>query len=182
MAGMKLINCPKQDIQPATDSEGELVRFDVNYLVEWLSLVKNRPYSIVQQPDVTERSRPRPDYLLKDKRGNLVAVEHARFFQSQEKREHEAIEVKKEGRYIGPINFPTPEELGKRLSEFFDDKLSKGQFSGFGDCERILLARNRWAGISIERFLECEPHFKPLRRKGCDHFYLIVQGHLVEVF
>ena len=179
---MKLLNCAKQGIQPVTDSEARLVKFDVNYLRECLSLVEDRRYSIVQQPDVTERSRPRPDYLLEDKKGNRVAVEHARFFESQGKREHEAVEVKKGGKYIGPINFPTREELGERLSEFFDDKLSKEEFSGLGNCERILLARNRWGGISIERFLECEPYFKPLRRKDCDHFYLIVQGQLVEVF
>jgi hypothetical protein len=182
MARMKLISCPKQGIQPATNSEEELVRFDVNYLTECLSLVRNRSYSIVQQPDVTERSRPKPDYLLKDKKGNLVAVEHARFFQSQEKRECEAVEVKKEGKYIGPINFPTPEELGKRLSAFFDDKLSKRQFAGFGNCERTLLARNRWGGVSIERFLQCEPYFKPSRLEDCDHFYLIVEGQIIEVF
>ena len=179
---MKLISCPKQGIQPVTDSEGELVKFDINYLMECLSFVRNRSYSIVQQPDVTERSRPKPDYLLKDEKGNLVAVEHARFFESQEGRECEAVVVKKLGTYAARISFPTAEELGGRLSGFFDDKLSKGQFSGFGDCERILLARNRWGGISVGRLLECEPHFKPLRRKGCDHFYLIVQGHLVEVF
>ena len=150
--------------------------------MECLSLVRSSPYSIVQRPDVTDRSEPRPDYLLRDEKGSLVGVEHARFFQSQEKREHEAVEVKKTDGYVGYINFPTPQDLGKRLSEFFDDKLRKGQFSGCGDCERILLARNRWGGISIERFLECEPHFKPLAREGCDHFYLIVQGCLVEVF
>lgn len=77
---MKLIDCSGQDIQPATDSEEELVRFDVNYLVKCLGLTRNRTYSIVQRPDVTERSKPRPDYLLRDKAANLVALEHARFF------------------------------------------------------------------------------------------------------
>ena len=33
MAKVKLVNCPKQDIQPAIDSEAMLVRFDIDYLV-----------------------------------------------------------------------------------------------------------------------------------------------------
>ncbi len=179
---MKLLDCPNQGIQATTDSEGELVRFDVDYLVECLRLVRSRLYSIVEQPDITDRSRPRPDYLLRDETGDLIAIEHARFFESEEKREREAVGVKKKGRYIGFSSSPAPKELGERLSEFFDDKLSKGQLSGYGDCERILLARNRWGAVSVERFLECEPHFKPLARENCDHFYLIVQYRLIEVF
>jgi hypothetical protein len=182
VAKVKLVNCPEQGIQPATDSEAVLVRFDIDYLIKCLGFVRSTSYSIVEQPDVMERSRPQPDYLLKDEQGNMVAIEHARFFESQESREHEAVAVKKEGGYMGFINFSSPQELGKRLSDFFDDKIDKGQFAEFGHCERILLARNRWDGISTEGFLKCEPHFKALRQKDCDYFYLIIQGHLVEVF
>lgn len=181
---MKLINCPKRASQPVTDSEEELVRFDIGYFIECLSKLRNTSYSITQRPDVIRRNLPQPDYLVKDKQGSLVAIEHAQFFESQQSREHEAVAVKKENvnAYVRFVNFPTPEELGKRLSEFFDDKLGKGQFAEFGDCERILLARNRWSGVSIEKFLQCELHFKPLRRRDCDHFYLIAQGLLSEVF
>lgn len=183
MAEVKLINYAKQASQPMADSEEELVEFDVKYLIECLSHVRNISYSVVQRPDVIERNAPHPDYLVKDSQtGNLVAIEYARFFESQESREHEAVAVKSRGIYMGFINFPPPEQLGERLSAFFGDKLRKGQFAEFGDCERILLARNRWGGISIERFLQCEPDFNPSKRDDCDHFYLIVQGQLIEVF
>lgn len=164
------------------DCEEELVRFDVNYLMTCLTHVRKTAYSIVQQPDVRKRNTPQPDYLIEDRHGNLIAIEHARFLESREKREREAVATKKKGIYAGFLNLPTPEELGKRLSEFVDDKLSKGQFTEFGNCERILLARNRWSGVSVGKFLRCESHFKPLRRKDCDHFYLIVNAQLIEVF
>jgi hypothetical protein len=182
MAEVKVVDCPRPGIQPETDSEAVLVRFDVDHLIKCLGFLRNTSYSIVQKPDVMKHDSPQPDYLLEDEQGNLVVVEHARFFESEGSREHEALEIRREGKYIGPINFPTARELAKRLSEFFDDKIGKGQFFEFGHCERILLARNRWGGTSIERFLECESHFRPLRRGDCDHFYVIVQGGLIEVF
>jgi hypothetical protein len=147
-----------------------------------LSHLRKTDYSILQQPDLSKRDVPQPDYLIEDSQGNLIAIEHTRFFESQSKREREAVAVKKKGEYIGFLNFPASEELGKRLSDFFDDKLSKGQFTEFGNCELILLARNRWSGLSKQGFLQCESHFKPLRRQDCDHFYLIVKRELIEVF
>ena len=183
LARMKLINCSEQDNQPMADSEEELVEFDVNYLIKCFNQVRNVCYSIVERPDVRERNMHRPDYLIKDNQtGELVAVEYARFFESQDKREHVAVAVKKGGGHAAYINFPNDVELGKRLSEFFDDKLSKSQFAGFSDCERILLVRNRWGGIGIKRFLAAEPYFKPLRRGDCDHFYIIAARQLIEVF
>jgi hypothetical protein len=183
MGEMKVINYAEQASQPMADSEDVLVEFDVKHLIECLGYVRNTSYSIVQRPDVIERNAPHPDYLVEDDQtGNSLAIEHARFFESQKNRKHVAVAVRQGGGYMGFVNFPSPEELGKRLSEFFDDKIGKGQFAEFGHCERILLARSRWGGISTEGFLKCEPHFKPLRQKDCDHFYLIVQGHLVEIF
>ena len=145
------MNCPRQDSQPMSNSEEVLVEFDVKYLIGCLSYVRNTSYTIAQQPDVIERNAPHPDYLVRDNQtGHSLAIEHARFFESQKDREHVAAAVKKGDPLELLINPPTPKELGKRLSEFFDNKLAKGQFSGFGDCERILLAKNRWGGISVE--------------------------------
>jgi len=180
---MKVIDCSEQVEQPLTDAEDDLVKFDIEYLVECLSRLRKTAFEIVDRPDVGERNLPQPDYLIKDKQmGGFVAIEHIRFFESQERRKSEASQVKQSGLYCGLVHFPTSEEIGKRLSEFFDKKINKRQFKGFAKCERILLARNRWLGININKFLEAEHYFKPQRRSDCDHFYLIVARQLLEVF
>jgi hypothetical protein len=179
---MKVLGCPKQAEQPSTDSEDNLVKFDIEYLVECLARLRKTAFEIVDRPDIGERNLPQPDYLIKDKQtGGFIAIEHARFFESQERRKSEATQVKESDLYCGLVHFPTTKELGKRLSEFFDEKINKRQFSGFTNCERILLARNRWLGIKINKFLEAEHYFKPQRRSDCDHFYLIVARQLLEV-
>ena len=104
------------------------------------------------------------------------------FFESQEEIRKVTTRVKKSGGYLGFIHFPTSDELGKRLSEFFDAKIGKGQFANFANYERILLARNRWSGVKINKFLAAEHYFNPQRHKDCDHFYLIVERQLLEIF
>ncbi len=180
---MKVVNCSEQVEQPLTDAEDDLVKFDIKYLVECLARLRKTAFEIVDLSDVGERNLPQPDYLIKDKQtGGFVAIEHVRFFESQERKKGEATQVKQTGLYCGLVHFPTPGELGKRLSGFFDEKINKRQFSGFANSERILLARNRWLGIKIHKFLEAEDYFKPQRRSACDHFYLIVSRQLLEVF
>lgn len=179
---MKVIGCPKQSLQPNSDSEDELVKFDVEYLVRCLSQMRNTQYSMVGRPDTLQRNLPQPDYLVKDREGNLVAIEHARFFESQEGRQRLAHKMRRFNVLIGLINPPTPEDLGRRLAEFFDDKLAKEQFAEFGHCEKILLARSRWSDARTGRFMKADHYFNPQRRKDCDHFYLIVSQQLLEVF
>jgi hypothetical protein len=189
------LDCDRQPAQPILECsprEGEeaLVRLDVDYLVKCLAKDRNTCYRVIDRPDVKNRQSPQPDYLVEDcATGRLVAVEHARFFESEEKRKHVANLVKEQdsksdagAAIILSISFPTPQELGKRLSDFVSKKVSKGQFSSFRHAERILLARNRWSGVRIHRFLAAEHYFKLPEPMGCDHFYLIVDRKLLEVF
>jgi hypothetical protein len=184
---VKLLGWPEQRGQPQADYEEEVVRFDVEYLLEYLSKERGTSYRIVGQPDVQERQSPQPDYLIEDAQtGNLIAVEHARFFESEEAEKQHASWIKEIEATTGigmrlMRVWCSPQELGKRLSEFVDSKLSKGQLAAFPNAERILLARNDWHVVGIHRFLAAEPYFKPHRRADCDHFYLIVERRLLQV-
>ena len=81
MAKVKVIDCPKQALQPNAESEDELVRFDVDYLIECFAKLRNTSFEIVEQPDIKERNLPQPDYLIRDKQtGDPIVIEHARFF------------------------------------------------------------------------------------------------------
>lgn len=180
---MKVIDYPIQAKQPKADNEDELVKFDIEYFVECLAKMRNSTFEIVDRPDTKNRNSPQPDYLIRNKNtGDLVAIEHARFFESEKTRKKEASRVKKDGIYYGLINFPTPEELGKRLFEFFNEKADKGQFSSFKDCERIIIARSRWSGLRIKHFLKANHYFNYQACNYCDHFYLIVEHQLLEIF
>ena len=180
---MKVLDCPEQGEQPWTDLEDELVEFDVRYLLNCLGRLIGTSYRLVSRPDVEQRHSRQPDYLAKDaKSGALLAIEHARFFESQETREAEACEVKRSGSLVKSLEIPSPKQLGERLSKFVDQKLAKGQFDDFNDAERILLARNRWSGVGIDTFLEAEPYFELEEPTKCDHFYIIVRKRLIQVF
>ena len=179
---MKVVNCEKQPDQPVMDSEDELVRFDVEYLLKCLGLMRDTQYLIIEQPDTSQRNSPQPDYLVKDTQGNSVVIEHARFFESQDNRQKLVHKLKHFNGLYGPLNTPTPADLGRRLTEFLDDKLDKGQFASFAHCERIMLARNRWSDASANTFINAEPYFSPQKHQDCDHFYLIVGRQLLEVF
>jgi len=195
---MRVLNCDKQPDQPFPQQEDydyreegeELVKFDVDYLIKCLCMERKVSYRIKHRPDIENRQSPQPDYLIEDcTTGNLIAVERTEFFKSEEVRKREATLVKKldsqsstGAGVIFPIHSPTPEELGKRLSDFVFEKLSKGQFKNFSHTERILLARNRWSGVSIHRFIQAEHYFKLPQNVECDHFYLIVECRLLEVF
>jgi hypothetical protein len=197
MARMRVLNCNKQSNQPSPkqdddyrNEEEELVRFDVEYFVTCLSKDRKTDYEIICKQDDKNRQSPQPDYLIKNnKTGSLMAIEYARLFQSEKTRKREATLVKKlNGKsstgvgVILQIQPPTPEELGRRLSEFVLEQLSKGQFRDCSQTERILLVRNRWSGAGIDRFLEAEPYFKLPKPVDCDHFFLIVSSRLLEVF
>lgn len=183
MAEIKVIDCSEQAEQPKTNSEDDLVKFDVEFLIDNLAKLGQTSFKILESPDKENRNSPQPDFLVRDNNNNkLIAIEHARFFESQNARKNEATHVQKHGFYAGLINFPNAEELGNRLAAFFDEKMSKEQFAKFADSEKILAARNRWSGVKIERFIEAEDWFKPRRRQDCDHFYLIVNKQLLEVF
>lgn len=186
---MRLLACPKQGYQPTTNSERELVRFDVEYLISCLNLERKTNYEIIHEPDTQIRQSPQPDFIIECKvTKRKVAIEHARFFESQEARETLAYIVHRTSFYAGAWAIPHNERpriaewVGQRLVQFFDDKIAKGQFGGYPGYERILLARNRWSEISPSLFLESQPHFKPKNTTSCDHFYLIVQRQLLEVF
>jgi len=189
---LRIINCGEQVNQPTPKEDGdyrkaedELVKFDVDYLIRCLSLYRNTSYRIRGRPDFENRQSPQPDYLVEEiATGNILTVEYARFFESEETREKTAHLVKKSssGVVIQPINFPIPQHLAQRLSEFVSEKLSKGQFKDFSHTERMLLARNRWGGVRIHRFLEAEPYFKLPEVAACDHFYIIVERRLLEIF
>jgi len=179
---MKVVNCEKQSNQPYVDSEDELVRFDVEYLLKCLGLIRDTQYLIIEQPDISQRNLPQPDYLVKDTQGNSVVIEHARFFESQDNRQKLVHKLKHFNVLYGPLNTPSPTDLGRRLTEFFDDKLAKGQFASFTQHEKILLARNRWSDARVNAFLKAKPYFNPQRRQDCDHFYLIMARQLLEVF
>ena len=180
---MKLLDCPKQGEQPQSNSEDELVELDVKYLLDCLAIHRGISYVLERRPDVEDRHSPQPDYLAKETTtGALLAIEHARFFESQKTREAVARVVKQAGILIGRLNFPSPQQLGERLSEFFDQKMAKGQLVDFNSAERTLLARNRWSGLRSDHFLKAAPYFKPSEPVKCDHFYIIVWNQLVEVF
>jgi len=179
---MKVLDCPEQTGQPSTDSEDELVRFDVEYLLKCLGLIRSTQYLIIMQPDTSQRNLPQPDYLVKDTQCNLVVVEHARFFESQNARKKLAQKLRSFNVAYGLLNTPDPADLGKRLTEFFDNKLAKGQLASFTQCEKILLARNRWSDARVNTLLKAEPYFNPQCRQDCDHFFLIVSGQLLEIF
>jgi len=51
MAKVKLVSYAKQGEQPRTNSEGELVEFDIDYLVTCLAELRNTSYSVIEQPD-----------------------------------------------------------------------------------------------------------------------------------
>jgi len=179
---MKVLDCSEQGEQPMSSSVDELVEFDVKYLLDCLALHRHTSYNLEGRPDVEDRHSPQPDYLAKEtKTGALLAIEHARFFESQETREKETRVVKRSGGLIKGLNFPSPQQLGERLSEFFNQKMAKGQLVNFNNAERILLARNRWSGLRSANFLKAEPYFKPSEPAKCDHFYIIVWNQLVEV-
>lgn len=177
------MDCSEQGEQPMSSSVDELVEFDVKYLLDCLALHRHTSYNLEGRPDVDDRHSPQPDYLAKEtKTGALLAIEHAEFFESQETREKEARVVKRSGSLIKWLKIPSPQQLGERLSEFFNQKLAKRQLANFNNAERILLARNRWSGVRIRRFFEAEPYFKPSEPVKCDHFYIIVSKQLVEIF
>ncbi len=188
---MRVLNCDMQPNQPFPQEEDdyrreeeELVKFDVDYLMKCLSMDRNTSYRIKCRPDFENRQSPQPDYLIEETAtGDLITIEHARFFESEKAREETANLVRESaaGIVIQPINFPEPAELGKRLSEFVSEKLSKGQFKDFGHTERMLLARNRYSGVHIHRFLDAEPYFRLPEPAGCDHFYIIVERRLLEI-
>ena len=181
--GMRLLDCAEQGGQPPSQSEDELVEFDVKYLVRCLGTDRCTSYRLIKRPDVEERHSPQPDYLAEEtETGASLVIEHARFFESQESREAEARKLRRSDILISWLRTPSAQQLGERLSEFADHKLGKGQFSNFKHAERILLARNRWSGVRIERFLKAEPYFELRQPAGCDHFHIIVSKRLVEVF
>lgn len=166
-----------------SSSVDELVEFDVKYLLDCLALHRHTSYDLEGRPDVEDRHSPQPDYLAKEtKTGALLAIEHAEFFESQETRGKEASVVKRSGGLIKWLNFPSPQQLGERLSEFADQKLAKGQLANFNNAERILLARNRWSGLRSANFFKAEPYFKHSEPAKCDHFYIIASKQLVEIF
>ena len=166
-----------------SNSEDELVKFDMKYLLDCLAVHRHTSYKIERRPDMEDRQSPQPDYLVKDtKTGALIAIEHARFFESQETREKEARVVKRSGGLIKWLNIPFPQQLGEHLSGFFDQKMAKGQLVNFNNAERILLARNRWSGLRSAHFVKAESYFKPSEPEKCDHFYIIVSKQLVEIF
>lgn len=166
-----------------SSSVDELVEFDVKYLLDCLALHRHTSYNLEGRPDVEDRHSPQPDYLATEtKTGDLLAIEHARFFESQETREKEARVVKRSGGLIKWLKIPSPQQLGERLSEFFNQKMAKGQLVNFNNAERILLARNRWSGLRSANFLKAEPYFKHKEPVKCDHFYIIASKQLVEIF
>ncbi|MCK4361883.1 MAG: hypothetical protein KAW13_01215 [Dehalococcoidia bacterium] len=180
---MKVLDCSEQGKQPMSSSVDELVEFDVKYLLDCLALHRHTSYDLEGRPDVEDRHSPQPDYLAKEtKTGALLAIEHAEFFESQETRGKEARVVKRSGGLIKGLNFPSPQQLGERLSEFADQKLAKGQLANFNNAKRILLARNRWSGLRSANFFKAEPYFKHSEPAKCDHFYIIVSKQLVEIF
>ena len=188
---MRVLNCDKQPDQPFPRQEDydyrkeeeELVKFDVDYLIKCLGMERNTFYKIIGRPDIANRQSPQPDYLIRDcKTGDLMTIEHARFFESEKAEKGLAYLAKKLPIVSRWINFPTPEQLGQRLSEFVSEKLSKGQFKNFSHTERILLARDQWGGVLIRTLIKAKPYFtEPV---DCDHFYLILiaEGKLLEVF
>ena len=90
MVKIKVIDCTKQALQPNADSEDELVRFDVDYIIECLAKLRNTSFEVVGQPDRKERNLPQPDYLIRDKQtGDSIVIEYARFFEGEEKRRRE---------------------------------------------------------------------------------------------
>ena len=180
---MRLLDCPELGDQPPSDSENGLVEFDVKYLLNCLATDRCTSYCLMKRPDVEDRHSPQPDYLAKETgTGASLVIEHARFFESREIREAEALKVRRNGILVRMLNIPSPQQLGERLSEFVDHKLGKGQFANFKHAERILLARNRWSGVRIDRFLKAEPYFELGQPADCDHFYIIVSKRLIQVF
>ncbi|MCJ7655810.1 MAG: hypothetical protein MUO97_11045 [Dehalococcoidia bacterium] len=179
---MKVVDCEEQSDQPVMDSEDELVRFDVEYLLKCLGLMRDTQYLIIGQPDTSQRNLPQPDYIVKDTHCNLVVIEYARFFESQGNRQKLVQKLKYFNALRGLLNAPGPADLGRRLTEFFDAKLAKGQFASFANCEKILLAKNRWSDAHNNTFIAAERYFNPQRSQDCDHFYLIVRKKLLEVF
>ena len=194
---MRLLSCNEQPDQPVSlldndyrEEEDSLVRFDIDYFVCCIDEDRKRQYKVIKRPDLEDRQNPRPDYLIEDSIiGHLIAVEYARFFESEEDRESEATKIKRLDKLssagsalICVLKTPTPKELGERISQFILGKLSKRQFQNYGHCERILLARNRWAGVRVESFFKSEPYLKLPKDLECDHFYIIVSRKLLEVF
>lgn len=82
---IRVLDCYEQDEQPMSNSEDELVQCDLKYLLDYLSVHRHTSYRIEIRPDVEDRQSTQPDYLVKEtKTGALIAIEHARFFESQE--------------------------------------------------------------------------------------------------
>ena len=175
---MRVLDCYQQ-----TPLENQLDQ--VEYLLKCLGKERSVHYRIIDRPDTRNRQSPQPDYLIENsKTGDLMSIEHARLFESEEKIERTAYTAKQSGIVRQWINFPTPEELGKRLSEFVSKKLGKGQFKNFSHTERILLAIDLWGSIKFRTLIEAELYFKLPELVDCDHFYfiLIADPVLVEVF
>ncbi|MFC1912656.1 hypothetical protein ACFLX7_00440 [Chloroflexota bacterium] len=162
---MRELDCDRQPAQPLPKQENcdyrkeeeELVQFDINYLIKCLRVERNASFKILDRPDTKNHHSPQPDYLIENsKTGDLITVEHGRFFEIEETREKVAnlVQKSKSGILSQSIKFPTVEQLRERLSGFVSEKLSKGQFKNYGHTERILLARNRWSGLRLHRFIE----------------------------
>ena len=185
MGRLRVLDCYKQLKQHSNNDE--LVQFDVEYLLKCIGKERGTCYNIIDRPDTRDRQSPQPDYLIENsKTGDLMTIEHARLFESEEQEERKGNLVKKYPDIVHRwwINAPTPEELGKRLSEFVSKKLSKGQFKSFGHTERILLTIDLWGGTSIRTLIQAESYFRLPEIVDCDHFYLILIADpvLVEVF
>ena len=177
---MRVLDCYKQ-----TTWKGELDQ--VEYLLKCLGKERDTCYNIIDRPDTSNRQSPQPDYLIKNsKTGDLMTVEHTRLFESEDQEEIKGNLVKKYPEMVHQrwVDVPTPNELGKRLSEFVSRKLSKEQFKDFSHTERILLAIDLWGGTNINTLMQAEPYFRLPNFIECDHFYLILIASpmLVEVF
>ncbi len=181
-----------KEIELSTNVNQELLNGEyVKYFIKCLEHERQTRYDFVSRPDLNNRQSAQPDYLFSERdTGKLIAIEYTRIYKSEESTKNRAFFVDEcDKRNIGPvvvgINPPTSNELGERLTEFFIEKLSKGQFNSFTHAERILLCRNIWSDARLHHFSNAHPFIKCQELKSfCDHIYVILHIHrdMLEIF
>lgn len=163
----------------------------VKYFIKCLEHERQTGYDLVSRPDRNNRQSAQPDYLFREPATEkLIALEYTRIYKSEESTKNRAFFIDEcDKRNIIPVvvgtNPPTSKELGERLTEFFIEKLSKGQFNSFAHAERILLCRNMWTDARIKHFSAAQPFIKLDTLKNlCDHIYVVehVDLDIIEIF
>lgn len=192
---MRIIHFNEQDVKDLKNIELDLnVNQEslndkyVECFVKCLERNRQTSYDFVSKPDKNNRQSPQPDYLFREHNTEkYMAVEYTTIYESEINTKTKAFIIEnfniRNKIPIIEINPPTPSQLAKRLTEFFVEKLSKGQFNSYSQSERILLCRNLWTDARLHHFTQAQPLIKKDTLINlCNHIYVIIHTKVLEIY